>query len=68
MKKGLNCVAGLAESQGEAAIIFRYAICGLLIAAGLATSSAAQTIAGEAGQCAGLPSFGPNDSLNAVDL
>jgi len=48
--------------------MFRIAICGLLITTGFTASSAAKTIAGEARPCAGLPWFGPNDSLNTADL
>ena len=49
-------------------MVFRYAILGLFIAAGLATSLEAQTKPGEAGHCTGLPSFGPKDSLNVANL
>jgi hypothetical protein len=48
--------------------MLRAVTCGLLIAAGLTTSSAAQTKPGERGHCAGFRTFGPNDSLNTVDL
>jgi hypothetical protein len=45
----------------------RYAICGLLIAAGVATiTAAAQT--GKAGGCNGIPLFESKDSLNTAEL
>jgi hypothetical protein len=40
----------------------------VLFAVGLGMSPAAQTTPSEAGHCAGLPSFGPQDSLNSADL
>jgi hypothetical protein len=47
--------------------MLRYAICGLLVAAGVAAStSAAQTVKAEG--CDGLPLFGATDSLNTPDL
>jgi len=48
--------------------MLRSVICGLLMAAGLTTSAPAQTKPGDSGHCAGLPSFGPRDSLNTADL
>jgi hypothetical protein len=48
--------------------MLRSVICGLLIAAGLTTSSPAQTKPGKAGHCAGFPLFGPKNSLNTADL
>ncbi|MGO9269103.1 MAG: hypothetical protein ACLQOO_02390 [Terriglobia bacterium] len=68
MPAELNRVAVLAENHEEFAILVRYVICGLLVAAGVTTSLKAQTQPGEAGHCAGLPSFGPKDSLNTADL
>jgi hypothetical protein len=47
-------------------IIVRYAVGGLLLAVGLATALLAQTSKLE--HCRGLTLFGPNDSLNKVDL
>lgn len=38
------------------------------MAAGLTTSSAAQAMPNPAGRCAGLPAFGPKDSLNQAEL
>jgi hypothetical protein len=48
--------------------VLRYAIWGLLIMAELTASVAAQTTPGVSEHCAGLPSFGPQDSLNTADL
>ncbi len=47
--------------------MLRYAICCLLIAAGVATNSAAAQTTKSAG-CNGLPWFGSKDSLNTADL
>ncbi len=48
--------------------MLRSALRGALLTAGLVTVALAQAQPDDAGHCAGLPTFGPRDSLNIADL